>query len=103
MVSLPLVLSLTTRTAAFVFYHLLLTFVDRVSGLPGDMTVPEAMRTYRENIALKAQLEALERVRGETKRNRISLGVRAAQGRPYLLTRGAKPFRRYFLSPPRTT
>ncbi len=101
--SIPLVLSLAIRTAEFVFYHLLLTFVDRVSGLPRDMTVPEAMRTYRENIALKAQLEALERVRVETKRKRISLGVRAAQVLAYLLTRGDEPFQRYFLSAPRTT
>jgi hypothetical protein len=39
------------------------------------MKVPEAMRLYRENIALKAQLEALERhlVR-ESKRKRVSPG-----------------------------
>src|SRR5258708_29980520 len=105
MVSIPLVLSLAIRTAEFVFYHLLLSFVDRVSGLPRDMTVPEAMRLYRENIALKAQLEALERhlVRVETKRKRICLGVRAAQVLAYLLTRGDEPFQRYFLSAPRTT
>jgi hypothetical protein len=35
--------------------------VDRASRLPRDTTVPEAMRLYRENIALKAQLDALER------------------------------------------
>jgi hypothetical protein len=34
---------------------------DRASRLPRDTTVPEAMRLYRENIALKAQLDALER------------------------------------------
>jgi hypothetical protein len=63
------------------------------------------MRLYRENIALKAQLEALERhlARVETKRNRVSLGVRAAQVLAYLLTRGDEPFQRYFLSAPRTT
>jgi transposase InsO family protein len=105
MVSIVLVLSLAIRTAEFVFYHLLLSLVDHVSGLPRDMMVPEAMRLYRENIALKAQLEALERhlVRVETKRKRISLGVRAAQVFAYLLTRGDEPFQRYFLSAPRTT
>jgi hypothetical protein len=105
MVSIVLVLSLGIRTAEFVFYHLLLSLVDHVSGLPRDMMVPEAMRLYRENIALKAQLEALERhlVRVETKRKRISLGVRAAQVFAHLLTRGDEPFQRYFLSAPRTT
>jgi transposase InsO family protein len=105
MVSIVLVLSLAIRTAEFVFYHLLLSLVDHVSGLPRDMMVPEAMRLYRENFALKAQLEALERhlVRVEGKRKRISLGVRAAQVFAYLLTRGDEPFQRYFLSAPRTT
>jgi len=80
MVSIVFVLSLAIRTAEFVFYHLL-SLVDHVSGLPRDMMVPEAMLLYRENIALKAQLEALERhlVRVETKRKRVSLGVRTAQ------------------------
>ena len=105
MVSIVPVLSLAIRTAEFVFYHLLLSLVDHVSGLPRDMMVPEAMRLYRENIALKAQLEALERhlVRVETKRKRVSLGVRAAQVFAHLLTRGDEPFQRYFLSAPRTT
>ena len=54
MVSIVPVLSLAIRTAEFVFYHLLLSLVDHVSGLPRDMMVPEAMRLYRENIAFKA-------------------------------------------------
>src|SRR5712664_4494975 len=96
MVSIVPVLSLAIRTAEFVFYHLLLSLVDHVSGLPRDMMVPEAMRLYRENIALKAQLEALERhlVRVETKRKRVSLGVRAAQVFAYGLIRypfGSEP------------
>jgi transposase InsO family protein len=101
---IPMLL-LVLRTAEFVFYHLLLSFVDYVSGLPRDMMVPEAMRLYRENIALKAQLEALERhlVRVEATRKRVSLGVRAAQVFAHLLTRGDEPFQRYFLSAPRTT
>src|SRR6267142_4950578 len=36
MVSMVLVLSLAIRTAEFVFYHLLLSLVDHVSGLPRD-------------------------------------------------------------------
>src|SRR5882724_1744214 len=104
MVSIVFVLSLAIRTAEFVFYHLLLSLVYHVSGLPRDMMVPEAMRLYRKNIALKAQLEALERhlVRIETPK-RVSLSVRAAQVFAYLLTRGDEPFHRYFLSAPRTT
>ena len=105
MVSIVFVLALAIRTAEFVFYHLLLSLVDHVSGLPRNMMVPEAMRLYRENIALKAQLEALERhlVRVETKRKRVSLGIRAAQIFAYFLTRGDEPFQRYYLSAPRTT
>jgi hypothetical protein len=57
------------------------------------------MRLYRENIALKAQHDALERrlflVEGKPKR---PLGLRAAQLFAYLLTRGDEPFRRYSLS-----
>lgn len=51
------------------------------------------MRLYRENIALKAQLEALERhlVRVEATRKR-SLKVRATQVFAHLLTRGDEPF-----------
>jgi transposase InsO family protein len=102
--TLVLVLSLFLRATEFVFYHLLLTLVDFVSALPRDMMVPEAMRLYRENIALKAQLEALERhlVRIEAPK-RVSLSVRAAQVFAYLLTRGDEAFHRYFLSAPRTT
>ena len=98
MVPIIPMLLLVLRTAEFVFYHLLLSLVDYVSGLPRDMMVPEAMRLYRENIALKAQLEALERhlVRVEATRKRVSLGVRAAQVFAHLLTRGDEPFQRYF-------
>src|SRR5438552_3642668 len=42
LVSIVPVLSLAIRTAEFVFYHLLLSLVDHVSGLPRDMMVPEA-------------------------------------------------------------
>src|SRR4051812_13886006 len=64
--------------------------------------MPEAMRLYRENIALKAQLDALERhlVRFDAKPRRASVALRAAQVFAYLLTRGNEPFQRYFLSAP---
>jgi hypothetical protein len=39
---------------------LLLTTVDRVARLPRNTTMPEAARLYRENIAPKARLDALE-------------------------------------------
>lgn len=52
--------SLTLRAGEFGYYHVLLSAVDRVARLPRNTTVPEAMRLYRENIALKAQLDALE-------------------------------------------
>jgi len=54
-----IVFALVIRTAEFLFYHLLLSAVDRVSRLPRDTTIPEAMRLHRENIALKAQLDLL--------------------------------------------
>jgi hypothetical protein len=44
MVSIVFVLSLAIRTAEFVFYHVFLSLVDHVSGLPRDMMVSEAMR-----------------------------------------------------------
>lgn len=46
--------TLTLRAVEFGYYHVLLSTVDRVSRLPRNTTVPEAMRLYRENIALKA-------------------------------------------------
>lgn len=91
--------ALTLRTVEFGYYHVLLTAVDRVSRLPRNTTVPEAMRLYRENIALKAQLDALvaELGREETTPTK-SVATRAAQAFAYLLTRGDEPFQRYFLS-----
>lgn len=62
--------------------------------------LPEAMRLYRENIALKAQLDALvdhlDRI--ENKRCPKPLSVRAAQVFAYLLTRGNDAFLKYSLS-----
>lgn len=52
-------LSLAFRTFEFLFYHLLIVVVDRVSRLPRGSNPPEVMRLYRENLALKAQNGAL--------------------------------------------
>jgi len=46
------VLSLACRTFEFLFYHLLLSLVDRVARLPRTTMLPEAARLYRQNIAL---------------------------------------------------
>lgn len=105
-VTIDIVLALLLRTAEFLFYHLLLSVVDRVSRLPRDTTLPEAMRLYRENIALKAQLDALERHLGQLEakgKGKLALRVRAAQVFALLLTRGNEPFQRYFLSASRRT
>ena len=47
------------RTLEFALYHLLIGFVDRLSRLPRDSCPPDAMRLYRENLALKVQTDAL--------------------------------------------
>ena len=54
--SIARVFALALRTTEFLFYHLLISLVDRVNRLPRDGVMPEAMRLYRENIALKAQM-----------------------------------------------
>ncbi len=90
---------LTLRTVEFGFYHVLLSTVDRVSRLPRNTTMPEAARLYRENIALKAQLDALEaELAQRTEPAPTPMSTRAAQVFAYLLTRGDEPFQRYFLS-----
>ena len=91
-------LSLLARSLEFGFYHCLLTAVDKVSRLPRNSTIPEAARLYRENIALKAQLDVLELrlKRDETSadrsirkpRRKRPLKERAAQVFAYMLTRG---------------
>ncbi|GAC1299769.1 MAG: hypothetical protein NVSMB1_26400 [Polyangiales bacterium] len=104
---ITIVFSLFLRTAEFLFYHLLLSLVDRVSRLPRDTTMPEAMRLYRENIALKAQLDLLVRrltlYEGKFGRKPVALGVRAAQVFAYLLTRPDEIFQQYYLSAPLRT
>jgi transposase len=93
------------RTVEFLFYHLLICLVDRLSRLPRSSCPPDAMRLYRENLALKVQLEALAadiaRLRGKSAR--ASLRTRAAQVWAYLVTRGNPPFQKHNLSAsPRT-
>jgi len=91
--------SLTRRAVEFGFYHVLLSTLDRVSRLPRNTTMPEAARLYRENIALKAQLDALEaELAQRTEPAPTPMSTRAAQVFAYLLTRGDEPFQRYFLS-----
>ncbi len=91
--------ALTLRAVEFSYYHVLLSTVDRVSRLPRNTTVPEAMRLYRENIALKAQLDALEaELAQRTKPAPVQMATRASQVFAYFLTRGDEPFQRYFLS-----
>lgn len=61
--------------------------------------MPEAARLYRENIALKAQLDALEaELAQRTEPAPTPMATRAAQVFAYFLTRGDEPFQRYFLS-----
>lgn len=80
------VLALALRTTEFLFYHLLLTLVDRVSRLPREAPMPEAMRLYRENIALKAQVEVLaQHIARIEKKPRHTVGARAAQVFAYFL------------------
>jgi hypothetical protein len=90
---------LALRAVEFGFYHLLLSMVDRVSRLPRNTMMPEAARLYRENIALKAQLDALEaELAHRTEPAPTPMATRAAQVFAYFLTRGDEPFQRYFLS-----
>lgn len=101
-------LSLLARSLEFGFYHCLLSAVDRVSKLPRNTTMPEASRLYRENIALKAQLDVLElRLKREEKaagkKSKRTLKERASQVFAYLLTRGDDTFQRHYLSAPLTT
>jgi len=98
-------LALVLRTFEFLFYHLLISFVDRVSRLPRNSTPPDVMRLYRENIALKAQNGALllELNAAKGRRAKMPLRVRSAQVFAYLLTRGNHEFQEYYLAASRKT
>ena len=52
-------LNVLFSTIEFLFFHVLITIMDRISRLPRHSTPPELMRLYRENIALKSQVRAL--------------------------------------------
>ena len=96
---------LILRTLELTFYQLLICFVDRLSRLLRTSVPPDAMRLYRENLALKVQLDALtaETTRLRGKRARASLRTRAAQVWAYLATRANRPFQKHHLSAsPRT-
>jgi hypothetical protein len=64
--------------------------------------MPEAMRLYRENIALKAQIDTLNKCLTlyQTKkgRKRVPLATRAGQVMAFLLTRDNDVFQHYYLS-----
>jgi hypothetical protein len=100
--SIAPVLALALRTTEFLFYHLLLSLVDRVTRLPRDGVMPEAMRLYRENIALKAQIDALHLClrlhQKKVGRRRVPLAMRAAQVFAWLVTRRNDVFQHYYLS-----
>lgn len=98
-------LSLVFRTFEFLFYHLLISFVDRVSRLPRNSTPPDVMRLYRENLALKVQNGALllELNREKGKRAKMPMRVRAAQVFAYLLNSGNREFQEYYLAASRKT
>ena len=93
-------LSLIARTFQLYAYNLLICVADRVSRLPRNSTPPEVMRILRENMALKAQVRALvlELKTKKGKRPKVSIATRAAQVFAFLLTRGNKPFQKYYLS-----
>ena len=73
-------LSLVFRTFEFLFYDLLITFVDRVSRLPRNSTPPDAVRLYRQNLALKAQNGALLLELNVTKGKRGEMPIRVRAG-----------------------
>ncbi|MBN1959450.1 MAG: hypothetical protein JW841_00770 [Deltaproteobacteria bacterium] len=97
---LPSALFFLLRTSELIFYSTLLRFIDRITRLPRGTMIPEAMRLYCENIALKAQLDALQWHMARLGRpaQRVSISTRAAQVFAYLLTRGNEFFLRYSLS-----
>ena len=92
-------LALALRAAEFLFYKGLITVVHRISRLPRDTSElePEVMRLYRENIALKAQLDANERDRKCLEREIRKLEepekpVQKRKRRPSIATRAAQVF-----------
>jgi hypothetical protein len=96
---------LILRTLGLAFYHLLICLVDRLSRLPRSTVPPDVMRLYRENLALKVQLDALaaQTTRVHGKRARVSPRTRAAHVWAYLVTRGNRPFqKRNLTGSPRT-
>ena len=54
-------LSLIARAVEFTAYHLVINAVDKISKLPRNSQPSEMERLYRENIGLKAQLEAAKK------------------------------------------
>ncbi len=78
---------MTARAIEFTTYSLVIKAVDKISKLPRNSQPSDLERLYRENIALKAQLE---RVKREIKikigkRPPMSVRTRAAQVFAYRL------------------
>ncbi len=93
-------LNVLFSTFELLFFHVLITIVDRVSRQPRHSTPPELMRLYRESIALKSQVRALVLELEAAKGNKptVSVRTRAAQVLAYLLTRKDKAFTHLYLS-----
>jgi putative transposase len=100
-----MMLSLIARAIEFTTYSLVIKAVDKISKLPRNSQPSDLERLYRENLALKAQLETVKReIKIKIgKRPPISVRTRAAQVFAYLLNRGNKPFIKYYLSASRPT
>ena len=100
-----MMLSLIARAIEFTTYSLVIKAVDKISKLPRNSQPSDLERLYRENLALKAQLETVKReIKIKIgKRPPMSVRTRAAQVFAYLLNRGNKPFIKYYLSASRPT
>ena len=93
-------LRLVGRTLEFTSFHVLIRIADKISKLPRNSQPSDLERLYRENLALKTQIEAVRRelkIKGGP-RPRVSVRTRAAQVFAYLITRGNRLFHKNCLS-----
>ncbi len=98
-------LNVLFSTFELLFFHVLITIVDRMSRLPRHSTPPELLCLHRENIALKSQVRALvlELEAAKGKKATMSVRTRAAQVLACLLTTKDKAFNRFYLSASEST
>jgi len=98
-------LALIHHAVEFAVYRGVLKLVDHIARLPRHTDVPELERLLCENIALKAQVDALvlelKERRGPTPK--VSLRTRALQVFASLITRNNRVFTRRYLSAHRKT